>query len=93
MTDVRCIGHTSWDIAMAIGRQPDADEKLVADVMQLCDGSPCRSLCGAIGWQRCFLRSSVGRVMFGEAHLHELAASAVNHLLMEQPGETVNNKF
>ncbi|MDQ7000624.1 MAG: PfkB family carbohydrate kinase, partial [Mariprofundus sp.] len=40
MLDVLCVGHASYDISMAARHHPEANEKMLADAMQLAGGGP-----------------------------------------------------
>jgi len=80
MTDVLCIGHASWDIAMAVNHHPQADEKLLADALQFSGGGPAANaaVCVArLGGHAAFC-GYLGRDLFGEAHLHELQDAGVD---------------
>ena len=80
MSDVLCVGHASWDIVMAVAHQPLADEKLLADAMQLCGGGPAANaaVCVARLGGRAAFCGYLGRDLFGEAHLRELLDAGVD---------------
>ncbi|WP_167632214.1 carbohydrate kinase family protein [Mariprofundus ferrooxydans] len=80
MSDVCCVGHASWDITMAVAHHPGADEKTVADAMQLAGGGPAANaaVCIArLGGDAAFC-GYLGSDLFGEAHLHELQDAGVD---------------
>jgi len=80
MLDVLCVGHASYDIAMALSHHPEANEKLVADAMQLSGGGPAANaaVCVArLGGSAGFC-GYLGNDLFGEAHLREFISERVD---------------
>ncbi len=80
MLDVLCVGHASYDISMGVSHHPEANEKSVADTMQLSGGGPAANaavcvsrLGGAAGF--C---GYLGRDFFGEVHLREFICEGVD---------------
>jgi len=84
MLDVLCVGHASYDITMAASHHPGADEKIVADSIQLAGGGPAANaaVCIArLGGVACFC-GYLGHDLFGDKHLEELQAEGVDTSLV-----------
>ncbi|MDQ6969318.1 MAG: PfkB family carbohydrate kinase [Mariprofundus sp.] len=80
MLDVFCVGHASYDITMAVPSHPKADEKIVADAMQLAGGGPAANaaVCVArLGGAAAFC-GYLGNDVFGQAHVQELISEGVD---------------
>ncbi|MFO1418015.1 MAG: PfkB family carbohydrate kinase [Methylotetracoccus sp.] len=79
MMDVLCVGHASYDLIFSVPRQPDADDKLLADGFLGCGGGPAAN--AAVTVARLGLRASfagyLGDDLFGERHLAELEAHGI----------------
>lgn len=82
--DVLCVGHASYDLIFSVSRQPDADEKIVADSLLSCGGGPAAN--AAVCITKLGLTSAfagyLGRDLYGDQHLHELDAYGVNTQLV-----------
>ena len=84
MIDVLCIGHASFDIAMTVGHHPAANEKMLAETMQLCGGGPAANAAvqvARLGGKAAFC-GYLGHDTFGAVHLTELEAEGVNTALV-----------
>jgi len=84
MLDVLCVGHASYDIAMAANHHPEADEKMLADSIQLSGGGPAANaaVCVArLGGEAGFC-GYLSHDLFGTEHLHEFAAEKVDTSLV-----------
>ncbi|MDQ6992171.1 MAG: PfkB family carbohydrate kinase [Mariprofundus sp.] len=78
--DLLAIGHASWDITMAVSHHPTADEKMVAESLQLSGGGPAANAAVTVtrlGGSAAFC-GYLGDDLFGEAHRQELLAEGVN---------------
>ncbi|MDI1232287.1 MAG: PfkB family carbohydrate kinase [Methylobacter sp.] len=78
--DVLCVGHASYDLIFSVSRQPDADEKIVADSLLSCGGGPAANaaVCVAkLGLTSAFA-GYLGRDLYGDQHLQEFDAYGVN---------------
>lgn len=86
MADVLCVGHASYDIAMAADHHPEADEKMLADAMQLAGGGPAANaaVCIARLGGKAGFCGYLGEDLFGTAHLQELEAEGVDTSLIVQ---------
>ncbi len=82
--DVLCVGHASYDLIFSVSRQPDADEKIVADGLLSCGGGPAAN--AAVCVARLGLTSAfagyLGRDLYGDQHLQELNEDGVNTQLV-----------
>jgi len=84
MLDVLCVGHASYDITMAATHHPQADEKMLANAMQLAGGGPAANaaVCIArLGGKAAFC-GYLGHDLFGETHLKELKREGVDTSLV-----------
>lgn len=82
--DVLCVGHASYDLIFSVSRQPDADEKIVADSLLSCGGGPAANaaVCVAkLGLTSAFA-GYLGRDLYGDKHLQELNDYGVNTQLV-----------
>jgi len=84
MLDVLCIGHAAFDITMQAPHHPKADEKILADALDLAGGGPAANaavqvvrLGGSAGF--C---GYLGRDTFGDMHLAEFEAEGVDVSLL-----------
>jgi len=80
MIDVLCVGHASFDVAMSAPHHPEANEKMLADGMQLSGGGPAANaavqvarLDGNAG-----LCAYLGNDPPGETHARELMDEGVD---------------
>jgi len=82
--DVLCVGHASYDLIFSVSRQPDADEKTVADSLLSCGGGPAAN--AAVCVTKLGLTSAfagyLGRDLYGDQHLQEFDACGVNTQLV-----------
>ncbi len=84
MLDLICVGHASYDITMAVAAHPQADEKMLADALDLAGGGPAANaaLCAVrLGGASGFC-GYLGRDLFGEAHWRELQQAGVDTSLI-----------
>jgi len=83
MLDVLCIGHAAYDVTMSVTRHPQADEKMLADALDLAGGGPAAN--AAVQVTRLGGRAGfcgyLGRDPFGDMHLAELATEGVDTTL------------
>jgi sulfofructose kinase len=80
MMDVLCIGHAAFDVTMSAQHHPAADEKLMADAMQLAGGGPAANAAvqvARLGGSAAFC-GYLGHDPFGQAHAEELLAEGVD---------------
>jgi len=80
MLDVLCIGHAAFDITMQTPHHPKADEKMLADTLDLAGGGPAANAAVQIvrlGGSAGFC-GYLGHDPFGDMHLDELAAEGVD---------------
>jgi len=84
MLDVLCVGHASYDITMAAGHHPKADEKILADAMQLNGGGPAANaaVCVARLGGKAGFCGYLGNDLFGTTHLHEFETEGVDTSLI-----------
>lgn len=79
MPDLLSVGHASYDVTFSASHHPQADEKMLADSMNLAGGGPAANaaVCAArLGGSAGFC-GYLGSDLFGEAHLRELQAQGV----------------
>jgi len=84
MLDVLCVGHASYDIAMAVPHHPGTNEKMLADSMQLAGGGPAANAAVCVtrlGGKSGFC-GYLSHDLFGESHLVELAREGVDTSLI-----------
>ncbi len=80
MLDVMCVGHASFDIAMAAPYHPAPDEKMHAEALDLAGGGPAANAAvqiARLGGVAGFC-GRLGRDLPGELHLRELAQEGVD---------------
>jgi len=84
MLDVLCVGHASYDISMAARHHPEANEKMLADAMQLAGGGPAANaaVCVARLGGKAGFCGYLGDDLFGTAHLHEFETECVDTSLV-----------
>ncbi|MDQ6982307.1 MAG: PfkB family carbohydrate kinase [Mariprofundus sp.] len=84
MLDVLCIGHASYDITMAASHHPEANEKILADAMQLNGGGPAAnaSVCVARLGGKAGFCGYLSNDLFGTAHCHEFETEGVDTSLI-----------
>jgi len=80
MLDVLCVGHASYDITMAVTSHPKADEKMLAEAMDLAGGGPAANaaLCVARLEGQSGFCGYLGNDVFGQMHAEELIAAGVD---------------
>jgi len=84
MLDVLCIGHASFDVAMAVDSHPGPDEKIQARSMQLSGGGPAANAAvqvARLGGKSAFY-GYLGRDAFADVCLDELEAEGVDTSLI-----------
>ncbi|MDX8407750.1 MAG: PfkB family carbohydrate kinase [Mariprofundaceae bacterium] len=82
--DVLSIGHAAYDITMAAAHHPAADEKMIADALDLAGGGPAANaaVCIArLGGTASFC-GYLGRDIFGDAHMREFEREGVHGSLI-----------
>lgn len=84
--DLLCIGHASYDLIFAVDHHPDADEKMFAENLLGAGGGPAAN--AAVTAARLGFRAGfagyLGNDVYGDAHLQELLADAVECSLIKR---------
>lgn len=78
--DLLCIGHASYDLIFSVPHHPGEDEKMVADSLLSCGGGPAANAAvtaARLGFRAAFA-GYLGRDLYGDSHLVELAAAGVD---------------
>lgn len=86
MLDVLCTGHAAFDITMTAPHHPGADEKMLANALVLGGGGPAANAAvqvARLGGQSAFC-GYLGKDIFGDAHLAELATEGVDTRLVQR---------
>ncbi len=82
--DVLCVGHASYDISLAAGHHPAADEKMSAEAMACCGGGPAANAAVAVArlGGSSALAAYLDNGAFGELHVGELQREGVDTRLI-----------